>query len=376
MASDGRKPFRALSIDGGGIRGLYTISYLSACSRLFARQRGAARLDLGAYFDLIAGTSTGAMIAAALAIGTPLDRIARLYEKEGPKIFPIRVPNGFGVELAKQHFWSRTPALDEGDAALRSALAGEFGSTTIEEVWKSRGIGLAIPAVEMSRYHPHVFKTPHLQDSFNRDGEHTLVDVCLASTAAPIYRKLARIAACEGGDHQVFTDGGLWANDPVMIALIDALDMTEPGDEIEILSIGSNALVGGEVLGAKELTRGFGEWKFGAKVVEASLCSQAFAAQYAAQKLARHLKRDCKIVRFPESPSPASLTEFLGMDDTRAKTLEALVQKGKADASSLLGFMRAEPGSPLHNFFLSAPALDPNDDPLPSHPQAREKAYV
>jgi uncharacterized protein len=55
------KPYRVLTLDGGGMRGIYTAAYLHGLITAFARERKVEYLDLGKGFDLIVGTSTGAM---------------------------------------------------------------------------------------------------------------------------------------------------------------------------------------------------------------------------------------------------------------------------------------------------------------------------
>jgi hypothetical protein len=75
--------FRILSLDGGGIRGAFTAS-------LLAEIEARLGIRIGDYFDLVAGTSTGAMIAVAVAAGIPASTIAELYENVGPDIFRPR----------------------------------------------------------------------------------------------------------------------------------------------------------------------------------------------------------------------------------------------------------------------------------------------
>lgn len=73
--------FRVLAIDGGGVRGIYPAHILDLLS---AQVPGRA---LAGVFDLVIGTSTGAMVAAAVACGLPLQRVVALYEEKAPVIF-------------------------------------------------------------------------------------------------------------------------------------------------------------------------------------------------------------------------------------------------------------------------------------------------
>lgn len=77
------KPFRVLSLDGGGMRGLYTASVLSTLSGRFG---GNKILDVGKGFDLIVGTSTGGILATALVAGVPIPKVIDLYRQKGPII--------------------------------------------------------------------------------------------------------------------------------------------------------------------------------------------------------------------------------------------------------------------------------------------------
>ena len=83
-----------LSLDGGGMRGLYSATVLKVLGERFAKLRQSGPLDIGKGFDLVVGTSTGAILAAGIAAGIPLHKIATLYEKIGPRIFPRPMPPG------------------------------------------------------------------------------------------------------------------------------------------------------------------------------------------------------------------------------------------------------------------------------------------
>ncbi len=331
----GVRRLRVLSIDGGGMRGLYTAAYLSSLVKRYAVTRGVSELDIGKGFDLITGTSTGAIIACALAAGVPIELVATLYRKHGHEIFRVKLPKRFGVQLTHQLF-TRARYLKAGNVALDQALHAAFGDTTLGRIWQDRRIALAIPAVEMSRHHAWVFKTPHLANTRHRDDGYGLVDVCLAATAAPIYRSLARLRNPDTPGHQVFVDGGLWANNPVLIGLIDALEMTDSSDRIEIFCLGTCPRPEGELLETHELDRGLSEWNFGGGVVTLAVDAQEYAFDHVARIIARHVKRDCRIVRFPHGTVPANVMRYLDLDETSPKAMEALVAQAQKDVSETL----------------------------------------
>ena len=182
------RPYRVLSLDGGGIRGIYTAAFLARLTDQFSRIRVESALDLGRGFDLITGSSTGAIVGCALAIGRPMAEIVGLYRVHGPKIFPHRIA-GKASAICRATQGGRY--VRAGDKALRRALEAVLGDTTMLSVYSERGISLSVPAVLMNEHRAWVFKkTPC---SGVRDDNYLLVDVCMATTAAPIYRSLAAI---------------------------------------------------------------------------------------------------------------------------------------------------------------------------------------
>lgn len=326
------QPYRVLSLDGGGMRGAYTATYLDQVAAAFARRRGVAALDVGAAFDLIVGTSTGGIIAIALAKGVPLTEVVDLYREHGPSIFRRRLPESLkGVPA--DHF-CRPAALDAGERALRAALEAKLGQTTIREVYDARGIALAITAVELSQHRAWVFKTPHFAATNHRDDDYSLVDVCLATSAAPIFRSLAAIShpGRNGQGYHVFVDGGLWANNPVLVGLIEALDVAEIEQPIEVYSLGTCPLPSGEQIGRGDVHRGLTDWKFGGDAASLAVDAQQFAYDHMAKKLARHLGRPCTVIRFPSDKVPAALIPYLGLDDTRHEAVDALINQARTDA--------------------------------------------
>ncbi len=352
-------PFRVLCIDGGGMRGIYSAAYLDMLISKYVSIRKIEGLDLGKAFDLICGTSTGAILACALAWGVDLDRVMELYRVKGPSIFPEKVPGNL-LGLAFQ--WLRRSGLNRrGAEALKAALDAELNGVTVRDVWDKRGIALAIPAVEMGRHRAWVFKTPHLPNSRDRDGGYTLTQVCLASTAAPIFRSMAWLPNFDTKGAHVFVDGGLWANNPVLIGLIDALELTEKGDAIEIFCLGTCPPPSGDIITNEADThRGFGEWRVGALVSGVSISAQQYAYDNMAIMIGRHVDRKVRIIRFPKGDVACSLLEHLDLDETRKTSMDALVQQAQTDAYqalSISGRPDDEDGKAIDLLFRSAPEI-------------------
>ena len=326
------RPYRVLSLDGGGMRGIYTAAFLGRLIDQFARIRGESALDLGRGFDLITGTSTGAIVGCALAIGRPMSEVVSLYREQGPKIFPHRIA-GKGSAIYRASQGSRF--VREGDMALRVALKGVLDDVTMLDVFEGRGISLAIPTVLMSEHRAWVFKkTPK---SGVRDDRYPLVDVCMASSAAPIYRSLAAIDDPNtlGGPKQVFADGGLWANNPIMVGLVDALTVAPPEQPIEIYSLGTCPRPEGDHLDAESAHRSMLDWSFGADVAALSISAQEFAFDHMARLLTNAISscgRSIRRVRFPNKPVPASMMPYLALDDTRPAAMDRLVGQAHTDA--------------------------------------------
>ena len=352
-------PYRVLCIDGGGMRGIYSAAYLELLVRRYESTRNVKNLDLGKGFDLICGTSTGAILACALAWGVGLDRVVELYREKGAEIFPAKVPGSLLGIIGQ--WYCRSNINKRGAKALENALDAELKGVTVRRLWDERRIGLAVPAVEMGRHRAWVFKTPHLPNSRDRDGGYTLTQVCLASTAAPVFRSMAWLPNFDTTGAHVFIDGGLWANSPVLVGLIDALELTSPGDEIQIFCLGTCPPPSGDIVSRKEDThRGFKEWRLGADSAGIGISAQQYAYENMARMLGRHVGRAVKVIRFPQGDVQASLLEHLALDETRRESMDALLTQARNDAYvalSVSGRIDNEDGVAIDALFRSIPAM-------------------
>jgi patatin-like phospholipase/acyl hydrolase len=202
--------YQVLALDGGGIKGTFVASLLAD----FEKTLGEPLVD---YFDLVSGTSTGGIISLGLGLGLSADDILAFYEAHGPMIFDGA--RGLIGRFIGAKYDSRP---------LRDALQSIFGDHLLGEA-KTR---LVIPATNLETGEVHVFKTAH-HERFERDYKERIVDVALATAAAPTYFRTHRLPA-----GTPLIDGGIWANNPMGAAAVHALGVLDwPKGSVKLLSI-------------------------------------------------------------------------------------------------------------------------------------------
>lgn len=359
-------PFRVLCLDGGGMRGIYQATYLHTLAQRIQGSSGHYP-DIGKAFDLLVGTSTGGIVACALMAGTPLPDVIHLYKENGPRIFPLQWLRAMPVlgTLVRAFVAGNR----RGEKALRAGLETPFGRQTLAEVYAKRQIALAIPSLDLNRHYATVFKTPHLPRLNGRDNNRTLVDVCLATSAAPILRSIARLPETNGvATHVDYIDGGLWANNPNVVALTEAHEILRSRQErrpIHLYTLGSLPVQGGEVLKSDSSRhRGALQWKFGIKIVEAGMNAQSVAYDYIAAKLAEMRSDGSFAMRLPAQCPSRELHKYLqNMDDARGVVMNALSRQASSDVDiSWANFQKDERLRHLRDALLpsaTAPYLSP-----------------
>ena len=213
------KPFYILSIDGGGFRGTFA-------AHLLKRMEETWQLDWRSHFSLLAGTSTGAILAAGLAYGKTARELAEFYKTHGKAIFTPRL----GARLDPFKLFTSRYSSNK----LKMRLEEIFGETTLGEI----EIPLILPAVDIGNGCVHVSKSKY-HDDFIRDPNMRVSDAILGSCAAPTYFDPV-IVVVDGESKYQLADGGLWANNPSLVATIDAhYRLQIPLEEVRVLSIGT-----------------------------------------------------------------------------------------------------------------------------------------
>jgi hypothetical protein len=265
-----RKEFKILSIDGGGIKGLYS-------SRILEHFEEKFQVCISDYFDMLCGTSTGALIALGASLKIPMKEISTFYETEGKNIFPEfkkarLISMLLGRTITKGDIKQIFRGGKYSDLSIKQALNKVFGDHKIGESYNY----LCIPSYTVTEARPWVFKKDHHE--IGRDDKALYTDVALATTAAPTFFPLAEIPYY---DYKQFIDGGVWANNPTLSGLIEALRFfvgkDKEFDSLSILSISSLSITGGKPVGLKR-NRSFVDWK--SDLFEASITGQSKFSEY------------------------------------------------------------------------------------------------
>lgn len=211
---DSAPRFQILALDGGGIRGVFTAATLTAIEE----DHNVRIVD---HFDLIGGTSTGGIVALALGLGISPREVVEFYVQHGPRIFAN--PGGWRSML----HWIRPKF---SDANLRNALQSILGDRRFGDSTKR----LVIPSFNIAENDVYVFRTPHLP-YLRRDYRAFAWQVAMATAAAPTY-----FPTFLGLDGLRLVDGGLWANNPSMVALVEAVGpLGIPQEHTALLSLGT-----------------------------------------------------------------------------------------------------------------------------------------
>jgi len=220
---------RILSIDGGGIRGIVPAMLLAEIER--RTEQPIAHL-----FDLVAGTSTGGIIALGLTIpkcpGAPLysaQRFVELYEHEGARIFHRSLLRAmFAIDNLTWKKYSSTgveQVLEEyfGDSRLRDAVTD-----------------VLITSYEIERRFPFFFKSRNARR--RPDYDFLARDVARATSAAPSYFEPMKLPSGTNSEYYTLIDGGVFANNPAACALVEAR-ATLDGSDYLVVSLGTGSMM-------------------------------------------------------------------------------------------------------------------------------------
>ncbi len=222
-------PVKILSIDGGGIRGIIPAIVLAEIERRTNR-------PIASLFDLIAGTSTGGILALGLTVpkspGGPLysaEQLVNLYQREGSRIFsrsPLRTV--FAVDNLTWKKYSST--------GIEQVLLEYFGDSRLRDAVTD----VLIPCYELERRLPFFFRSTNARR--RPDYDFPARDVARATSAAPSYFEPVRLPAGTHDKHYTLIDGGVFANNPAACALVEARTIHPNAAGYLAVSLGTGTL--------------------------------------------------------------------------------------------------------------------------------------
>ena len=234
-------PKRILSLDGGGVRGAATIAFLERLEDEISAIEGRPT-RLCDWFDLIGGTSTGAIIATALALGYRASELHEFYTKLAPRIFR---KSRFRLKLWQAKFDARPLLQELGQVIGSRTLDSEDLLTGLCMVLKRMDTGSAW--IVMNNPRSAFWETP-ADKSFIGNRHLPLVNVVRASTAAPSFFDPELLDISEGQPKGLFIDGGLTPhNNPSLVLLMAAvlpaygLNWKLGIDDLTIVSVGTGS---------------------------------------------------------------------------------------------------------------------------------------
>lgn len=305
------RQYKILSIDGGGIKGLYSAVILEQ----FEHKYG----PIHQHFNLICGTSTGGIIALALAAGVPAAEIVKFYTEKGALIFPHK------------EWWVRK--YHEFKSILfRSKYGNQMLKSAIEEVFQDRRIKdclahVLIPSINITSGKPYVFKSDYIP-KYTRDSERLLSEVALATSAAPTYFPIVELMTQEG--LQQFVDGGLYANNPSLYGVQEFLaNKAQIGyNDYHLLSI-SSLHEGTCIPITKKLRKPFLGWK--EQLISLMIDSQSVATHFHVKYLQESAGGE--YVRIPSAALTKKEQKLIALDLALDASIKIMVDKGQKMAA-------------------------------------------
>lgn len=217
--------FRILALDGGGIKGAFTAAALATIEDALGG-------SVANQFDLIAGTSTGGILAIALGMGIHPKDMLRFYRERGTAIFPVMRFHRKWHSKVRHAFRTKF-----SQATLRRELEQAYFPNGQRKTLGDSICRLVVPAYDAVGGVCHVFRTPH-HPLLKADAFTDAAEVALATAAAPTYFSSATVQNMIS--KASFFDGGVWANCPAMAAIVEAVCYLKvPLERIDVLSIGT-----------------------------------------------------------------------------------------------------------------------------------------
>jgi patatin-like phospholipase/acyl hydrolase len=300
---------KVLAVDGGGIKGIIPATVL-------AYIEGKTGRPISALFDLIAGTSTGGIIALGLTIpdadGKPLYTAAEgvdLYVEEGPTIF-------------SRPWYRRLPFWNLFEEKYPSGPIDDVLSTYFGEAMLSDALTeVIVTAYDIEGRAPFFFKSRHARDPNRPADDFYMRDVARATAAAPTYFEPAKIPVPGEPPYLALIDGGVFAINPAMCAFAEVRDIQPQSTDVLLVSLGTGENT--DRLPYDEV-KGWGEASWARPILDVVFDGISDTVDFQLRQLLPGVNGDLRYYRFQTELTNASDS----MDDVSEENLAALQATG------------------------------------------------
>jgi patatin-like phospholipase/acyl hydrolase len=319
-----KEPFKILSIDGGGIRGVFPARFLADLEAKL-KADGKENWQIYQNFDLICGTSTGGIIAIALALGIPAQEIYNLYLENAKNIF------GNKRKWGRQLFCS-----GHSSDVLEKLIQEKFKEVNVgkDPILKDCKTNICIPVFDLLEGKPSVLKKDH-HPRFTRDFHIPAYKAALATAAAPVYFDPYSSEYIDlQGQQKTFknkVDGGVFANNPTLLGIIEAeVAFYQQKENLRVLSLGT---------GYQKFSDGESRKRWGItywinfkrkRIIELFMQAQSQQVEHLVQLLQNGIdkeKKDTPNFIYHRIDVELDNSLNLEMDETNQDKLKALAQK-------------------------------------------------
>jgi len=293
---------KILSIDGGGIRGIIPAMVLAKIEHVTGK-------PVSELFHLIAGTSTGGILALALSKpekGKPqysAEQLVELYERHGATIF--HRPRWRSLLACNNLFEGKYPS--EG---IESVLESYFGDVCLKDALTE----VFVAAYEIERQFPFFFRSSRARTMASYDFPMRLA--ARATSAAPTYFEPLKIEAAGSAGHYALVDGGLYANNPALCALVEARQLFG-SEDVMVVSLGTGSLTRPLPI---DKARGWGLARWAKPVLDIALDGGSASVDYQLHQLLRRNACGRRYFRFQPTLHP----ENQEMDNVSSSNLRGL----------------------------------------------------
>jgi len=318
------KTFNILTIDGGGIRGIFPAKFLANFEDRLVDLK-CRKTHIYEHFDFISGTSTGGIIAIALALGIPAREIHDLYMEHAAVIFWNKQP--WYKRLSYSRYQSAI--LEE---KVRETFRNHFNG--IDPRLKDVKVPVCVPIFDLLQGKPSILKSKY-HKRFNRDYHLPAYQAALATSSAPTFfdpysNSYEKIDSNSKESFSNKVDGGVFANNPTLLTLIEVQKaFGKKLNQLRILSIGTGSRKYSDA--NKREKWGYSYWFARRRIIDLFMQSQSQHTSNLLSLLQKGIDRSEDNFQYVRIDTAFDSEFDVALNETDPNKLKALSEKGAVE---------------------------------------------